>query len=153
MRRISEALFFVVLTLWVGGLWAIGYLVAPTLFATLVDRHLAGMIAGKLFTLIGWVGLGCGAYLLSFMLFSQGSTTLKRRAFWFVLVMLLLTAVGQFGIHPLLAQLKADALPREVMDSVLRDRFVAWHGIASILYLLQSLLGLMVVVCAGRGVR
>ena len=71
----------------------------------------------------------------------------------FVLVMLLLTAVGQFGIHPLLAQLKADALPREVMDSVLRDRFVAWHGISSILYLLQSLLGLMVVVCAGRGAR
>jgi hypothetical protein len=67
--------------------------------------------------------------------------------------MLGLTAASQFGIHPLLAQLKADALPREVMESVMRDRFVTWHGIASILYLLQSLLGLLVVVGAGRGLK
>ena len=30
---------------------------------------------------------------------------------------------------------------REVMESVFRDRFVAWHGIASVLYLVQSVLG------------
>jgi hypothetical protein len=33
MRRLADALYDVMLTLWVGGLWAIGYLVAPTLFA------------------------------------------------------------------------------------------------------------------------
>ena len=57
LRRLSDALYFATLTLWVGGLWAIGYLVAPTLFATLADRQLAAMLAGKLFILIGWVGL------------------------------------------------------------------------------------------------
>ncbi|MGH8809748.1 MAG: DUF4149 domain-containing protein, partial [Noviherbaspirillum sp.] len=36
-------------TLWVGSLWAVGYLVAPTLFATLPDSVLAGTIAGRLF--------------------------------------------------------------------------------------------------------
>ena len=55
--------------------------------------------------------------------------------------MALLAAASQFGIQPLLAQLKADALPREVMASVLRDRFATWHGISSILYLMQSGLG------------
>jgi hypothetical protein len=35
MRRLADALYDVALTLWVGGLWTIGYLVAPTLFAAL----------------------------------------------------------------------------------------------------------------------
>ena len=153
LRRLSDALYFATLTLWVGGLWTIGYLVAPTLFATLADRQLAAMLAGKLFILIGWIGLGCATYLLIFMLLRIGSAALKRWSFWLVLLMLGLTAASQFGIHPILAQLKADALPREVMESVMRDRFVAWHGIASILYLLQSVLGLLVVIGAGRGLK
>jgi len=151
VQRFADALYYVILTLWVGGLWAIGYLVAPTLFATLADRQLAGMLAGKLFALIGWIGLGCAAYLLIFMLLRAGSAALKRGTFWLILLMLALTAASLFGIQPLLAQLKAEALPREVMESVLRDRFATWHGISSILYLLQSLLGLLVVVGAGRG--
>ena len=153
LRRLSDALYFATLTLWVGGLWAIGYLVAPMLFANLADRQVAAMLAGKLFVLIGWIGLGCAAYLLVFMLLRSGSTALKRWSFWLILLMLGLTAASQFGIHPILAQLKADALPREVMESVMRDRFVTWHGIASILYLLQSVLGLLVVIGAGRGLK
>lgn len=153
MRRFFEALYLVTLTLWVGGLWAIGYLVAPVLFATLADRQLAGMLAGKLFALIGWVGLACTAYLLLFMLIRLGRSALKRGLFWLLVVMLVLTVFSQFGIHPLLAQLKADALPREVMESVLRDRFATWHGVSSILYLVQSVLGLLLVVGAGRGMK
>ena len=34
------------LTLWVGGLWIIGYLVTPVLFKTLDNRQLAGELAG-----------------------------------------------------------------------------------------------------------
>jgi hypothetical protein len=68
--------------------------------------------------------------------------------------MLLLTLVSLFGIQPLLAQIKADALPREVMESVLRNRFATWHGVSSILYLVQSLLGLLLVCkCRARGPR
>ena len=53
MRRLSEAFYFVAITLWVGGMWAIGYMVAPVLFSSLGDRQLAGLVAGKLFSLIG----------------------------------------------------------------------------------------------------
>jgi len=153
VRRFFEALYLVTLTLWVGGLWAIGYLVAPVLFATLADRQLAGMLAGKLFALIGWVGLASAAYLLLFMLIRLGRSALKRGVFWLLVVMLVLTVLSQFGIQPLLAQIKADALPREVMESVLRDRFATWHGVSSILYLVQSVLGLLLVVGAGRGLK
>ena len=136
MRRLADALHDVVLTLWVGGLWVIGYLVAPTLFATLSnDRQTAGLLAGRLFESMGWVGLACAVYLLLFVLLRGGTTALRRWNFWLLVLMLLLTAVSLFGVQPLLAQLKADALPREVMESVLRNRFAAWHGVSSILYL------------------
>jgi hypothetical protein len=152
-RKISEALYLVCITLWVGGLWAIGYLTAPILFASLGDRQLAGVVAGKLFALIGWIGLGSAVYLLVFLLARLGQRFFRSSVFWLVLLMALLTVASQFGIQPLMAQLKADALPREVMESVLRDRFVAWHGVSSILYLIQSLLGLWLVVWANRGLK
>jgi hypothetical protein len=153
MRRLSEALYLIAITLWVGGLWAIGYLAAPVLFASLGDRQVAGMVAGKLFALIGWVGLGSATWLLIFLVSRWGGRVFRQAVFWLIVVMALMTAASQFGIQPLMAQLKLDALPREVMESVLRDRFAAWHGISSILYLVQSLLGLWLVIWSGRGLR
>ena len=153
MHKFSEALWFIGITLWVGGLWAIGYIAAPVLFASLGDRQLAGMVAGKLFSLMGWIGLGSAAYLLLFLLVRRGGLAFRSGVFWLVFSMGVLAAASQFGIQPLMAQLKADALPREVMASVLRDRFAAWHGISSILYLVQSLQGLWLVVWANRGLR
>ena len=153
MRRLTDALFTVALTLWVGGLWAIGYLVAPTLFASLADRQLAGMLAGKLFALIGWVGVVCAAYMLLVLIVRLRGAVWKRAIFWLLVVMLALTLVSQFGLQPLIAQLKAEAMPREVMESVLRDRFATWHGISSILYLVQSVLGLWLAVVGARATR
>jgi hypothetical protein len=153
MRKLSEALYLTALTLWVGGLWTIGYLVAPVLFASLGDRQLAGLIAGKLFALIGWIGLGCAAWLLVFLVSRWRRQVFGRAVSWLVLAMALLSVVSLFGIQPLMLQLKAEALPREVMDSVLRDRFVIWHGVSSILYLMQSMLGLWLVIWSGRGLR
>jgi hypothetical protein len=145
VKRLADALYCLLLTLWVGGLWAIGYLVAPTLFATLADRQMAGLIAGKLFALIGWIGLGASAYLLPFMALRSGAAVLRQSGFWLVLLMLAGTAAGLFGIQPLMAQLKLDAAPLDVMDSVLRDRFVFWHGVSSVSYLAQSLFGALLV--------
>ena len=153
MRKLSESLYFTAITLWVGGMWAIGYIAAPVLFSSLGDRQLAGIVAGKLFALIGWIGLGCAAYLLIFLLARWGSRFFKSAVFWLVLLMALMVAASQFGIQPLMAQLKSDALPREVMESVLRDRFATWHGVSSILYLMQSMLGLWLVVWSNRGLR
>lgn len=153
MRRLAEALYLLAIALWVGGMGAIGYVAAPVLFSSLGDRQLAGVVAGKLFALIAWIGLGAAAYLLMFLIGRWGAQVFKRSVFWLTLSMALLAAVSLFGIQPLMAQMKADALPREVMESVLRDRFAAWHGISSILYLAQSLLGVWLVVWSGRGLR
>lgn len=153
MKKLSEALYFALISLWVGGMWAIGYLAAPVLFSSLGDRQLAGVVAGKLFLLIGWIGLGAALYLLVFLLVRWRGQVFGRSVFWLVILMAVFVAASQFGIQPLMVQMKADAWPRDVMESVLRDRFVTWHGISSILYLLQSLLGLWLIVWANRGVK
>jgi hypothetical protein len=149
--RFWGALYSLGISIWVGGLLAIGYLAAPILFAQLSDRMLAGNLAGAMFSAVAWVGIACGMYLLVFLLATKGWRAVKVGVFWIVLIMFGLTLAGHFGIQPILAQLKADALPRQVMESALRDRFATWHGVSSILYLLQSLLGVALVVQQERG--
>jgi hypothetical protein len=154
MKGLAGTLYNIAITLWVGGLWAVGYLVAPILFAELPGSHtLAGNLAGQIFAAMGWVGMGCAGYLLLYLLFSQGFAVLKSVVFWLVLTMLLLTLAGHFGIQPVLTHLKAEAWPREVMQSAVRDRFAAWHGVSSIVYLVASLLGVVLVVLQERGKR
>jgi hypothetical protein len=151
MKSVADALQSIMVTLWVGGLWAVGYLVAPTLFRVLPERALAGMVAGRLFTLMAWVGIGCAAYLIVYRLARHGARALRQPVFWVTLVMLAFVAVGEFGVQPILASLKGQSGTREVMESVLRDRFAAWHGVASVLYLIVSALGLVLALAVGRG--
>lgn len=153
MRRLADASFLVVITLWVGALWAIGYIAAPTLFAAVDDRVLAGTLAGRMFSVVGWLGLGCGAYLLLFMLLRLGAGAMKRLLFWIVLLMVLLAAAQLFGLQPLIAQLRSESVPRELAEAATRSRFATWHGVASVLYLVQSLLGVFLTVGAARGQR
>lgn len=150
MRRFAEALESVAIALWVGGLWAVGYLAVPVLFAELGDRMLAGRLAGVMFIGMAWVGLACGGYLLAFQAVSCGRLALRRLPFWFVVVMLLLTVAGHFGIQPVIAELKQAAWPRDVLEGALKQRFAFWHGVASVVYLIESLLGLGLVVVQGR---
>lgn len=141
MNQIFRPLYVIALTLWVGALWSIGGIAAPTLFSALSDRNLAGVLAGRMFWAIAWIGIGCGAYLMLHLALERGWQAFKSPAFWLILAMFALTLAGLFGIQPLLNQLKAAALPREVMQSVVRDRFQAWHGVSSVLYVIQCALG------------
>ncbi|MGP1717711.1 MAG: DUF4149 domain-containing protein [Methylophilus sp.] len=135
----------VLLTLWVGALWMTG-ITASVLFQTIADRPLAGLVAGKLFTIVSYIGIGSGLWLLIQRLGTDGFSAFKQSLFWIVLVMWVLVLVGEFGIQPLLAQLKASALPNDVMQSVFASRFKTWHGIASVAYLVECLLGLWLVI-------
>jgi len=126
------------LTLWVGGLWAIGYMVAPALFASLEDRALAGTLAGVMFNIIAWVGLACGSLLLLFNQLQHQQKRLNLRAV-VLLLMLGLTATGQFVLTPKVAALRIEGL----VDS---EAFATLHGVAAVAYLLVSLLGLVLVV-------
>jgi MFS family permease len=129
----------VLLTLWVGGLWAIGYIAVPSLFATLDDRQLAGALAGQMFHIISYIGLVCGVLLLVSVLKRLG---LQWRA-WVLIVMLLLVATGEFVLQPMMESLKLEGL---VEGSDAKKQFGMLHGVASIIYLVESLLGLILVI-------
>jgi predicted cobalt transporter CbtA len=142
-----SSLNLIVITLWVGALWATG-LSAYVLFDTLQDKQLAGSLAGKLFTVVSYVGMASGFYLLIQRLLDYGTGALKQSFFWAVFTMLLLVLAGHFGIQPILAQLKADAMPADVMHSIFAERFGKWHGVASVAYLVECLLGFVLVLKA-----
>lgn len=140
-------LSLIIITLWVGALWTTG-ISAYVLFDTLQDKQMAGMLAGKLFNVVTYIGLGSAFYLLIQRLLQYGTAALKQAFFWAVLVMLLLVLAGHFGIQPILEGLKAQALPSDVMQSVFADRFRNWHGVASVAYLVECLLALVLVLKA-----
>lgn len=149
--RLASALYGIVIAVWVGGQIAIGYIAAPVLFSQLADRMLAGNLAGMMFSVTAWAGLGCGAYLLLYLVMTWGASVLRSAEFRIVVLMIVLTLAGHFGIQPILAQLKTEALPQPVMESLLRDRFALWHGVSSALYLFQTLSGIALVLMQGRG--
>ena len=138
----------ILLTMWVGSLWAIGYVAVPIVFATLDDRHLAGEVAINMFNAVRIIGLLCGGVLLVDLLFSTQAEPWRRNwRIWVVLVMLFLLSVSQFILQPLMESLRAEGLTE---GSEAAKQFGQLHGVASLLYLVTSLLGLVLVVFGVR---
>ena len=150
MKNLPHYLAALLITAWVGALWAVGYLAVPVLFYAQPDRQLAGMLAGHMFAWINYLGMLCGAYLLIYRISLSGRESFRHALFWTVAVMLLITLVLQFSIQPAMADLKLEALPVDVMHSEFADRFRMLHGISSIIYLVQSLLGIFLVIKSHR---
>ena len=146
--RAAGALARVLVALWVGGMWTVGYIAAPVLFGMLDDRMLAGNVAGRLFTYIAWIGMGVAGYLLVFVAVRQGRAALRDGVFRVTLVMLVLVAAGYFGIQAEMVALKVGVGSMDVMESAARARFAALHAVSSVVYLAQSALGAWLVVKA-----
>lgn len=130
-----EAIERLVLVLWLGSAWTVGYLVAPTLFSELGEPLLAGHIAGRLFTWTAALGLVCAAVLL-ITTWRAGASGRERWRWWVVLSMAALVAIGEFGVRSLMVPGAPD--------------FGRLHGVAQTLFLLVSLLGLLLVLAGVR---
>lgn len=140
MKNLGHNLAWLAAVAWIGGLWAIGYLAVPVLFQTLPDKMLAGLLAGKMFSWMAYLGMACALYLLAYRYRNPGGAA-RQVPLWMLGLLLLLTLIGEFGFQPAMAALKVQALPGDVMHSAYASRFKMLHGIASISYLVQSLLG------------
>jgi len=125
-------------TLWAGSLWTVGYLVAPTLFATLHDRVLAGTIAGSMLRTEAWLSMAMAAITFGLLAVSKDVTEQRRKTLLMVVgAMLVCTLVNYVGLWPLMsdAKLAGD-----------RSTFGMLHGISMVVYLAQSLLAIFLVV-------
>ena len=137
----------VLATLWVGSLWTIGYIVAPTLFATLEDRSLAGSLAGRMFHIEAWVTIVCAVLLAVLMVRAKADFEARQHKHILIVigVMLLCTLISHFGIQPHMASLRAAVAPGAVMPAEIQASFGRLHGMSSAIYMVQSVLGLVLV--------
>jgi hypothetical protein len=138
-------------TVWVGSLLAIGYLAAPVLFAQLSDRGVAGNLAGAMFASRAgsdWPAVPTWCFTCCCQRLARASVrrVLDRAADACADRGRLLWRAADTGA----AQGRCAAAPGHGKRR-LRDRFATWHGVSSALYLVQSLLGIALVVLQERG--
>lgn len=146
MKNLAHHTASLATTAWVGALWAIGYVAVSILFRAQPDKQLAGMLSGQMLTMVSYIGIVCGAYLLLYRLALSGKAAVREWVFWLVAAMFVITLLLQFGIYPLMADIKLQAQSADVMQSALAPRFKMWHGISSILYMVESLSGAALVI-------
>ena len=146
MKNIAHHTASLTITAWVGALWSIGYIAVSILFRAQPDKQLAGMLSGQMLTAVSYIGIVCGTYLLLYRVALSGKAAVREWMFWLVAAMLAITLLLQFGIYPLMADIKLQAGTPDVMQSALAPQFSMWHGISSILYMLQSLFGAALII-------
>ena len=125
-----------VLTVWLGMIWSVGYLAAPILFETLDDRALAGLVAGKLFTAVAWVSLVAGPIMA--LLIMATSERSRRRSLKLICVVLVMASIA--SVHWIFTPMMEVA---RLPDGTPGESFLMIHGASSLVYLLGSLLGLV----------
>ena len=135
----------ILLTLWVGGLWTVGYIAVPMLFYALDDRRLAGELAGRLFGVINGLGLVCGLLLIASVLYHAGREWRRTWQVWALAAMLVLIVAMEFVLQPLMQGLKIANPQGFTPGTPDAARFGMMHGISSLLYLATSLMGLALV--------
>jgi hypothetical protein len=120
-----------------GLLVTVGGLVAPTLFA-LLERPVAGRIAGELFRRTTWISFACALVLVLL----PASARLRALA----ALPALLLAASEYGVRPELEAIRAAA-------GAGSPAFIAWHAASATLYLLATLAALGLLVAELRAPR
>ena|ERR1700683_3055369 len=121
------------LVVWIGGLIFFAFVLAPSAFAILPTRHIAGNLVGRTLGVLHWMGIFSGLIFLASSLLYNQLTRGTPRAFAarnvLIVLMLALTLVSQFGISPRMDTLRAtigeiDSVPA---DNPARAQFDALH--------------------------
>jgi Domain of unknown function (DUF4149) len=115
--------FRVLFVLWAGSLWSLAAWVAPTLFYAQGDRHLAGVLAARLFSIETYVGVGVA--VLALLL--PGRT----KFVWGYLAAALLS-INEWVLKRIMEQAHAHGTAAGL-------GFGAWHGVSAVLYVLACL--------------
>lgn len=131
------------LTLWIGSLWTVGYLVVPMAFVSLGDVTLAATFAGKLFRIVMYLGVACGSILLITQFITRGRHLFQSWRAWLLLIMLILMAIFIWVTQVHIVELKQLGWQE---NSALSDMFSLWHKLSQVIYGVLSLLGFILVI-------
>jgi hypothetical protein len=121
--------FRVVLVLWAGSLWSVGLWVTPILFSAQSDRHLAGILAGRVFSIETYVGVTVAVFALLLP---------DRTKFVWGYLAAVLLAVNEWGLRPFMGAARAHG-------SAVGLTFGAWHGVSAVIYVLACLAVLVLI--------
>jgi hypothetical protein len=129
LTAVIRCVFRVLLVLWAGSLWSVGLWVTPILFSAQSDRHLAGVLAGRIFSIETYVGVAVAVLALLLP---------GRTKFVWGYVAAALLAGNEWALRPVMVAARANG-------SAAGLTFGAWHGVSAVLYL-AACLALLVVV-------
>ncbi len=144
----TQRIFSLISGLWVGSFICVGFLVVPILFASLGDRQVAGMVAASLFKTTAYLGVLISVlliFLANYLVRSQHSQYRVIR--WLLLGLLACSISAAFILIPWMNSLREQAsmLGLSVRESDFFNLFNRLHGASSVLFMLQSLLGIVLV--------
>jgi len=151
-------LMLLALICWIGGIIFFAFVEAPTLFMVLPSTRLAGDVVSPTLSKLHWMGLIPGLVFLGSSLFYNQVRYARQRLFAathvFVVLMLALTAISQFGIMPRMRLIRAtqqtgDMLPQSTIGD-LRSEFDRLHAWSTRLESGILLLGIGVIAMAAR---
>jgi len=134
--------------LWAGSVWAVSYLAAPSAFVVL-DSTQAGNVVGMMLTRSAWLAIAL-AVLLALLTARSPDLDGRRRRWVYGVVggMLACSLIVYLGLQPMMAAIRAAAGPGGVRASPQWGMFAALHGVSQVLYLVESILGAVLVVQA-----
>ena len=144
----AQRIYSLLSGLWVGTLLTVGFLVVPTLFSSLGDRQVAGMVAANLFKSTAYISVLISIVLMVltnyFVHLGKSQYQLDR---WLLLGMLACAIGAAFIIIPWMNSLRDQALylGLSVRESTHASLFNRLHGASSAIYILQSILGIALV--------
>ncbi|HYA96627.1 MAG TPA: DUF4149 domain-containing protein [Methylomirabilota bacterium] len=109
MSTALRTIEFLCLSLWLGSIAFLSFVVAPGAFSVLPGRDVAGTMVSYSLGRLHLLGLVCGGVLLLARLARlRGFGGFAAPAMFLVLAMMLLTGVSQFGVSSRMAQLRRD---------------------------------------------
>jgi hypothetical protein len=140
------ALRLLLASLWAGSVWAVSYLAAPSAFAAL-DSAQAGNVVGIMLTRLAWLAMVL-APLLALLVWRSSDVDAKRRRWLAGLIagMLACSLIVYLGLQPMMAAIREAAGPGGVRASPQWGTFAALHGVSQLLYLVETVLGVLLVV-------
>jgi hypothetical protein len=135
-------------SLWAGSVWTVSYLAAPSAFAAL-DSTQAGSVVAIMLTRLAWLSMVL-APLLALLVWRAGDLDAKRRRWmaWLIGGMLACSLIVYLGLQPMMAAIREAAGPGGVRASPQWGTFAALHGVSQALYLVETVLGAILVVKA-----
>jgi len=147
VRKIANARLLLA-ALWAGSVWGVSYLAAPSAFAVL-DSTQAGSVVAVMLTREAWLSIALAVLLALLVLRSNDLDAPRRRwLFWCIGGMLACSLVVYLGLQPVMAAIREQAGPAGVRASPQWGTFAALHGVSQLCYLVESLLGAILVVKA-----